>query len=165
MLDRLLDGAFAPARARSATISATRVRARVAWERETPVSRGWRAVALLGRLGEVSLGLGMTAILFAGTLGGLGRTTESQPDRHSEQVVRVTAHLDESRLVRLLRLGRAVVVMDDFDPATALAPRAEAGGLVRVIWEQGRAPGAVPRPPEDEGEPATRRADRQGLPR
>lgn len=166
-LDRLLDQAFAPARARSATISAARVRARVAWQRETPPSRGWRAVALLGRLGEASLALGMTVILFAGALGGVGAVTEPLPrsGRGGEYVIRVTPQLDESKLVRLHRLGRAVAVIDDFDPATSLAPMAEEGGLVRLIREQGRLIGAPSRRFEDDDDPPVIAGARQGLPR
>lgn len=165
-LDRLLDDAFAPARTRTAGISAARVRARVAWEKEVPVGRGWRAVSLLGRLGEVSLALGMTAILFAGSPGGLsGQTGSVRTDRGSEYVVRVTSLLDESRLVRLLRLGRAVAVVDDFDPATSLAPMAEAGGLVRLLREQGGLPGAAPWQPVDDDDHLTIPAERQAMPR
>lgn len=144
-LDRLLDDAFAPARLRTAGISAARVRARLAWDREVPgVSRGWRAVALLGRLGEASLGLGVAAMFFAGTLGGLAAPAEPS-SRRAEQVIRITAELDESRLLRLVRLGRKVAVIDDFDPASALAPRADEGGLVRLIRDQGRLIAASPR--------------------
>lgn len=144
VLDRLLDDAFAPARARTVPLSAARVRARLAWERQPPVSPGWRAVALLGRLGEVSLGLGVSAMLFAGALGGLATPAEPLP-RQAGHVVRITAELDESKLLRLLRLGRKVAVIDDFDPASALAPGAEEGGLVRLIREQGRLIAASPR--------------------
>ena len=120
-LDRLLDDAFAPARLRTAGISAARVRARVAWEREVPVGRGWRAVSLLGRLGETSLGLGLTAILFAGSLSGVGAATPPiEPEQRSEFTVRVSAPLDERRFLRMLRLGMAAPVVDDLDPATAL---------------------------------------------
>ena len=122
-LDRVLDDAFAPARSRTAAISAARVRARVAWEREVPVSRGWRAVSLLGRVGEASLGLGMAAILFAGSLGGVGEPTGSvEPARDTEFVARITAPLDDSRFLRLLRLGFSAPLFDDVDPATALKP-------------------------------------------
>ena len=122
-LDRLLDDAFAPARLRTAAISAARVRARVAWDREVPVSRGWRAVGLLGRLGEVSLGLGMAAILFAGSLGGVGEPAGSvPPERSSDFIVRVSPPLDDSRFLRLLRLGFSAPLFDDVDPATALKP-------------------------------------------
>lgn len=143
-LDRLLDDAFTPVRSRTVPLSAARVRARIAWEREPPVSRGWRAVALVGRLGELSLGLGVSAMLFAGALGGLAVPAEPLP-RQAGHVVRITAELDESRVLRLLRLGRRVAIIDDFDPASALAPGADEGGLVRLIREQGRLIAAGPR--------------------
>jgi len=121
-LDRLLDDAFAPGRTRTTGISAARVRARVAWERDVPVSRGWRAVSVLGRLGEASLGLGLTAILFVGSLGSVGAQPETiQPERGAGFMVRISAPLDESRFLRLLRLGHAAPVMDDLDPTIALA--------------------------------------------
>lgn len=120
-LDRLLDDAFAPARSRSADISAARVRARVAWDREVPVGPGWRAVSLLGRLGEGSLGLGVAAMLFVGSLGGAGEPTGSVPlDRGSDFIVRVSAPLDESRFLRGLRLGRSAQVGDVLDATRTL---------------------------------------------
>ncbi|HEX4744567.1 MAG TPA: hypothetical protein VFW12_07850 [Candidatus Limnocylindria bacterium] len=120
-LDRLLDEAFARGRARTAPIGAARVRARVAWDRPRPASPGWRGIALLGRLSEGSLALGMTAILFVGALGGVtGQTETVQPERGGEFVVRVSTPLDESRFLRLLRIGRTAPVADNVDPATAL---------------------------------------------
>lgn len=120
-LDALLDEAFAPGRGRRAAVGAARVRARVAWDRPQPAPARWRGIALLGRLGEGSLALGMTAMLFAGALGDVGAQTETvQPEHGGEFVVRVTAPLDESRFLRLLRIGRAAPVADDVDPATAL---------------------------------------------
>ena len=119
-LDRLLDDAFAPARQRTAVISAARVRARVAWEREVPVGRGWRAVGLLGRLGETSVAFGMAAILFAGSLGGVGVAPQpAEPEQRDGFTVRVSAPLDEPRFLRMLRLGKTAPVPDDLDAATA----------------------------------------------
>lgn len=121
-LDRVLADAFAPGRARKAPIAAARVRARVSWDRPQPVSPGWRGVALLGRLGESSLALGMTVVIFVGAMGGVtGQTETVQPEQGSEYVVRVSVPLDESRFLRLLRIGRAAPVADNVDPATALA--------------------------------------------
>lgn len=120
-LDGLLDDAFAAGRTRTTGISAARVRARVAWERDVPVSRGWRAVGLLGRLGEASLGLGLMAILFVGSLGSVGAQPETiQPERGAGFMVRISAPLDESRFLRLVRLGLGAPLVDDVDPATAL---------------------------------------------
>ena len=122
-LDRLLDDAFAPGRTRTTGISAARVRARVAWERDDPVSRGWRTVSVLGRLGEASLGLGLTAILFVGSLGSVGAQPETiQPERGAGFIVRISAPLDDSRFLRLLRLGHAAPVMDYLDPTVVLPP-------------------------------------------
>ena len=140
-LDRILDDAFARGRARTAPIAAARVRARVAWDRPTPVSTGWRGIALLGRLGESSLALGMTAILFVGALGGVTDQTQTvQPEHGGEFVVRVSTPLDESRFLRLLRIGRTAPVADNVDPATAL-----------------------PAVTDDDGEPISTVAQRQGL--
>lgn len=140
-LDRLFDEAFASGRSRTAPISAARVRARVAWDRPQPASAGWRGVALLGRLGESSLALGLTAVLFVGALGGVtGQTETVQPEQGGEFVVRVSAPLDDTRFLRLLRIGRSAPVADDVDPATA--------------------PPAVV---ADEGEPIAAVRERQGL--
>lgn len=126
LLDRVLDDAFAPMRARTATIGAARVRARVAWDRPAPVGAGWRGVALLGRLGETSLALGATALIFVGTLGGVGTGHETvQPEAGGEYVVRVSAPLDEARFFRLVRIGWVAPAADDVDPATALRPEAD----------------------------------------
>ncbi len=140
-LDRLLAEAFTPVRSRRSTVSAARVRARVAWDRPQPASAGWRGVALLSRLSESSLGLGLTAVLFVGALGGVtGRTETVQTEQGGEFVVRVSAPLDEMRFLRLLRIGRSAPVADNVDPATAL-------------------PAVV----ADDGEPAAAVRERQGL--
>ena len=139
-LDRILDDAFAPARARRAPIAAARVRARVSWDRPQPVSAGWRGVALLGRLGESSLALGMGVVIFVGALGGVtGQTETVQPEQGSEYVVRVSVPLDESRFLRLLRIGRAAPVADNVDPATALAAAETDDGeaISAVLQRQG----------------------------
>ncbi len=118
----LLDEAFAPARSRRAPVGAARVRARVAWDRPRPPGAGWRGVALLGRLGEGSLALGLTAVLFVGALGGVTERTESlQSEAGSEFVARVSAPLDEARFLRLLRLGRSAPVTDYLDAGIPLS--------------------------------------------
>lgn len=139
-LDRILDDAFARGRLRTAPIAAARVRARVAWDRPKPASAGWRGVALLGRLGESSLAFGMTAILFVGALGGVtGQAETVQPERGGEFVVRVSMPLDETRFLRLLRIGRSAPVADDVDPATALRALADDDGepLSAAVQRQG----------------------------
>jgi len=137
-LDRLLDQAFAAGRSRKAPISAARVRARIAWDRPQPASPGWRAVGLLGRLSESSVALGMTAMLFVGALGGVGGQTETvQPEQGGEFVVRVSTPLDESRFLRLLRIGRSAPVADNVDPATALpAVESDEGESLAVLRER-----------------------------
>ena len=137
-LDRILDDAFAPGRARKAPIAAARVRARVVWDRPQPVSAGWRGVAILGRLGESSLALGMSVVIFVGALGGVtGHTETVQPEQGSEYVVRVSVPLDESRFLRLLRIGRAAPVADNVDPATALAAaEADEGESIAALRER-----------------------------
>lgn len=136
VLDRLLDDAFAPGRSRTAPLSAARVRARVAWER--PADGGLRGLALFGRLAETSLAVGMTALLFTATLGGVAPEAETvQSDGGSEYVTRVTAPLDERRFLRLLRIGRSAPVADDVDPATALRPDPTEGEPVVAPERQG----------------------------
>ena len=137
-LDRLFDDAFAPGRARTAPISAARVRARLAWDRPPQANAGWRGVALLARLSESSLALGMTAILFVGALGGVAGQSETvQPEQGGEFVVRVSSPIDESRFLRLLRIGRTAPVADDVDPATALpAVVADEGEQAAVLRER-----------------------------
>lgn len=137
-LDRLLDEAFASGRLRTAPVAAARVRARVAWDRPRPATAGWRGVALLGRLSESSLALGMTAVLFVGALGGVTAQTETvQTQQGGEFVVRVSAPLDDTRFLRLLRIGRSAPVADDVDPATALpAVVADDGETVATVRER-----------------------------
>ena len=137
-LDRFLDDAFAPGRARIAPISAARVRARLAWDRPAKQPAGWRGVALVARLSESSLALGMTAILFVGALGGVtGRSETVQPEQGGEFVVRVSTPVDESRFLRLLRIGRTAPVADNVDPATALpAVVADEGESLTLLRER-----------------------------
>ncbi|MGI8877708.1 MAG: hypothetical protein ACR2G8_03760 [Candidatus Limnocylindria bacterium] len=165
VLDRLLDDAFAPGRSRRVPISAARVRARVAWQREAPESRGWRAVAWLGRLGETSLAVGMTALLFAGSLGGVGGQTEFlQPERGSEYVVRVVVPVDDSRLVRLLRLGLVAPGTDDVDAATVPTREADEGEPVITVRERGGLLRRTTVPtPGDDDEPVNTVRERGGL--
>lgn len=121
-LEAALDRAFATAREGSTVLSPARVRARVAWDRPRPPAAGWRGVLLLGRVAESSLAVGLTAMLFVATLGGLDARTETvQVEESGDFVVRVTAPLDDSRFLRLVRLGRAAPLVDDIDPAISPA--------------------------------------------
>jgi hypothetical protein len=125
-LDRALDLAFVRGRSRSAPLSAARVRARVAWVRPAPVSAGWRGVTLLGRLGESSLALGLTAILFVGVAGGVTKTpapADAGPAA-AEARPRVTAPLEGARFLRWVRIGRSAPLNDSLDASTVAVPRA-----------------------------------------
>lgn len=154
-LDGLLDDAFATGRTRMTGISAARVRARVAWERDVPVSRGWRAVGLLGRLGETSLAVGMAAILLTGSLGTVGGQTESvRPQSGGDHLARARAPLDDSTFLRLLRLGRAALLIDDDGRGTVLRPPEDEAESVVTIRERHKLPAApAPRPLADDGGP------------
>lgn len=121
-LDAALGRAFAPARDGTTVLSPARVRARVAWDRPRPPAAGWRGILLLGRVAESSLAVGLTAMLFVATLGGLDARTETvQVEESGDFVVRVTAPLDDTRFLRLVRLGRAAPLVDDIDPAISPA--------------------------------------------
>lgn len=159
LLDRVLDDAFAPGRSRTARLSPARVRARVAWEREAPPPPGWRALALLGRLGESSLALGMTALLFTASFGGLGGGTESvQPERGGESVLIVRAPLDEPGFLRLLRLGAPVPGPDLGRVSAFRLAGDQATSVFTVRDRDGRREAAEPAGPAGDGGD-----ERQGL--
>ena len=161
-LDRLYDEAFEPGRSRRAPISAARVRARVAWDRPQPASAGWRSVALLGRLSESSLALGMTVILFVGALGGVtGQTETVPPEQRSELVVRVSAPMDETRFFRLLRLGRSAPVADNVHPVDEM--RLLRLGRSAPVADNVDPATALPAVIAEEGEPSAGVRERQGL--
>ena len=153
VLDRLLDDAFSPSRTRTAPISAARVRARVAWHRpadRTPL----RGLALLGRLAESSLAIGMTAILFAGSLAGVDeRDTAVQADRGDPgRVSALSAATDDSAFVRLLSLGRATPVTGDVRRGTAPRQASDDDDSVIIVRErQGRFRPVTPPVPEEHG--------------
>jgi hypothetical protein len=69
LLDAALDEAFAPLRARSAHVSAARVRATVRWTRPDP--RAVHGFALLNRIGELSVAAAVSALLFGASLASL----------------------------------------------------------------------------------------------
>ena len=76
-LDSALEDAFAPLRARTANISAARVRAAVRWS--APEPRPLRGLALLTRVSELTVAAAISAFLFAGTVASV-ETTPSIPD-------------------------------------------------------------------------------------
>ncbi|HLZ48004.1 MAG TPA: hypothetical protein VKR80_05070 [Candidatus Limnocylindria bacterium] len=82
-LDSALADAFAPLRARSANISAARVRAAVRWS--APEPRPLRGIALLTRVSELSVAAAISAFLFAGTVASL-EATPPMPDTSRDAV-------------------------------------------------------------------------------
>ena len=66
MLDAALDDAFGPLRARTANIGAARIRAAVRWSQPEP--RPLRGLALVARIGELSVAAVVSAFLFGATL-------------------------------------------------------------------------------------------------
>lgn len=76
-LDSALEDAFAPLRARTANISAARVRAAVRWS--APEPRPLRGLGLLTRVSELTVAAAVSAFLFAGTVASV-ETTPSIPD-------------------------------------------------------------------------------------
>lgn len=65
-LDAALDDAYAPLRARTATVSPARVRAAVRWS--SPEPRRLGGLALLARLSELTVAAAISAFLFAGAV-------------------------------------------------------------------------------------------------
>jgi len=106
----------------------------------------------------------MTALLFAGSLGGVGGQTDFvQPERGSEDVVRVAVPLDDSRLVRLLRLGLAAPGTDDVDAATVPTREANDGEPVISVGERGGPLRRTTVPLRDDDEPVNTVRERGGL--
>lgn len=65
-VDAAVDEAFAPLRARTANISAARVRAAVRWSKPEPTRL--RGIPLLARIGEVSMAAVISAFVFSASL-------------------------------------------------------------------------------------------------
>ena len=65
-LDAALEEAFAPLRARTATVGPARVRAAVRWS--SPEPRRLGGLALLARVSELSVAAAISALLFAGSV-------------------------------------------------------------------------------------------------
>ena len=68
-LGAAFDDAFAPLRARTANISAARVRAAVRWA--APQPRPLHGLALLQRVSELAVAAAISAFLFAGSVGSI----------------------------------------------------------------------------------------------
>ena len=65
-VDALLEDAFAPLRARTATVGPARVRAAVRWS--APEPRPLRGLSLLSRVSELTVAAAISAFLFAGSV-------------------------------------------------------------------------------------------------
>jgi hypothetical protein len=75
-LDAALEEAFAPLRARTASVGPSRVRAAVRWS--APESGRLRGLALLTRVSELTVAAAISAFLFAGSVASI--TVPSVPD-------------------------------------------------------------------------------------
>lgn len=131
-LDRLLDDAFAPGRRRHRSISAARVRARVAWDRPAEPTRLATGIALLSRMGQVPAALVLIAALAVGSSTGAESVQDGAPI-NGRDVIR--GAVDEFRANRpaalpppdpvdVFRGNRPgpVAVPDDLEPETAGGP-------------------------------------------
>lgn len=127
-VERALEAAFASYRARHTAVSPARVRAALRWDRAAAEpSAAWRGVALVGRLAELPLAVGLTALVLTASLGGVVEPPAIVEEANAEATqVRVTARLEGERLLRWFRIGRAAVIADFVDPALGV-PRSEAG--------------------------------------
>ena len=110
--ERAFERSFAPLRARTTALSPARVRAAVRWsereeQRRRAVASRWGRIAGIGRLAELSVGLGVTAFLFAGA----GSVPPAPQASQSPAVVpAITAQQrvasdDSARFVRWMRTG------------------------------------------------------------
>lgn len=83
LLDVALQDAFAPLRARTATVGAARVRAAVRWSSSEPRKLG--GLALLTRLSELTVAAAISAFVFAGAVGSVG-SVPAVPDLSRDAV-------------------------------------------------------------------------------
>ena len=84
LVDAALDEAFAPLRARTSGVGAARVRAAARWIRPEP--RPVRGVALLARLGELSVAAVVSAFLFGASVTSVSPVTDFSRDTVSAGV-------------------------------------------------------------------------------
>ena len=132
-VERALENALAPLRLRRAPVSALRVRAAVRWGRGAP-PEAVRWSGALARLSELSLAVGMSAMVFVGAFSSAvpacrtpsAASLDEAFDPALSPVPRVTAPLDDERYIRWLRLDRYVPLQDWLDPSVVRA------GPVRV---------------------------------
>lgn len=131
-VEAALDEAFAPLRARRSGLSPLRVRAAVRWGRgapapaRAPAAYGWSGA--IARLSELSVAVGMGALIFAAALG-----PASPPREHPapyglvrldpgaiDLSPRTTPPLEDERYyLRWLRLDRYIPLQDWLDPSIA----------------------------------------------
>lgn len=123
-VESALEAAFAPLRCSQAELSPLRVRAAVRWGRGA-TARPVRWAAAVARLSELSVAVGMTAMLFVGAFGSarfdarppVAASMDEAQDPTVYPVPHVTAALDDERYIRWLRLDRYVPLQDWLDPA------------------------------------------------
>ena len=77
-VDAALDDAFGPLRARTANIGAARVRAAVRWGRPEPTPL--RGIALVARIGELSMAAVVSAFLFGASIASVSPAAEVSRD-------------------------------------------------------------------------------------
>jgi hypothetical protein len=132
-VDHALEAAFAPLRLRRSTVSGLRVRAAVRWGRGGP-PEALRWSGAVARLSELSLAVGMSAMVFVGAFGSASvatraapAATESAADPALYPVPHVTAPLEDEHYIRWLRLDRYVPLADWLDPAVVRTGTARSG--------------------------------------
>lgn len=123
-VERAIDAAFAPLRAAHADLSPLRVRAAVRWGRGAPRPTRVRWTAVAARLSELSVAVGMTAMVLVGALAPARSAPRIAPpvadpaggDPAIYPVPHVTQPLEDERYIRWLRLDRYVPLQDWLDP-------------------------------------------------
>ncbi|MDE3112594.1 MAG: hypothetical protein KGN00_01515 [Chloroflexota bacterium] len=130
-LEAALRDAFAPLRARRATVSPLRVRAGVRWGRgASPAALPWTSA--VSRLSELSVAVGMSVMVFIAAFGvppapAVDTTVDEAKDVAVYAVPHVSAPADDASYIRWLRLDRYVPLQDWLDPSVVrispVAPR------------------------------------------
>jgi hypothetical protein len=138
-VEAALENAFAPLRARRAGLGPTRVRAAVSWGRGgSEAAVPWAGT--IRRISELGIAVGMSALVFAGSLTSVPPPGAPIPvsevevvddmlvapvrdvERWAVRIVPAPAEQDLRRILRWLKLGRDVRIEDSID-ATILPPR------------------------------------------
>jgi hypothetical protein len=124
-VEAALETAFAPLRRRETDLSPLRVRAAVRWGRGAPPPSAVRWSGAVARLSELSVAVGMFAMVFSAGFGSAALpdpTTQAsaaaQQDGSAIAVPHVSAALEDERYIRWLRIDRYVPLQDWLDPAT-----------------------------------------------